>query len=342
MLIASRSRELNHNVIELGPMPLAVLSCTTSVKCVGLIETTLQNSGICELIVSSIPKKHWSDLWRLELETQDDIGMIQKILKILYDNEITVLFQESSIRTFDGANCMSFIFSGIGYKEDGKNKKDGNANTRSIDANCKLVFLESAIKLAILDQINFSESGNIRCKMNRIEVYRSLHNRCNIQDFIEIYPDLIISKDQNIRLPEVVKSHLDELFPDANLLYQCGTDTKNRLIRVLISSTSENLCFDIKFSIKFGATDDQLTVLTAIKRAGLSVIRHKIRVSDQFSTIQKLTNDGKMAEFCVSVVQNSNHDELNQGSCKQKIEVGLVDLKRRVGKKNNQDHIQII
>jgi len=341
LIIASRERLLEKGAITLGPISLGVLSSSVPTACSALIESDLQEGGLCEIVVSAIPKQYWHDLWRLEIDTNNRVGIIQRIMEVLRDNKIDVLFQETSSDAFGEWNTTALIISGRRYS----NEVDKSADVRMSQAHCHLVFLQSAVQLAVLDQMRFDEEGLPRFHLRRIEVYRNLLKKGILARarFIEL-EGAVIDEALDLQLPRKALNHLRRLFPAGDIHYQTAVDTKSRLARVLVRGEDSHVFFDIRFRLNFAHTAEQLTVFTAIKRAGYNVIRHRVRILPVKGDEEANFDGGQLAELVVSVSRPTDGDArtLEELKARLKKEIGNVAKIVRENGGEDQSHIQIL
>jgi len=340
VIIASRERIFEDGVLTLGPISLGVLSSSVPTCCSALIETELQESGLCEVVVSAIPKQYWHDLWRIEIDTQNRLGIVQRIVEVLWANKLDILFQETSSDAFGEWNTTSLIVSGRRYSND----VDKTADVRMAQAHCQLVFLESAIQLAVLDQMKFSEEGLPRLRLRRMEVYRDLLKKGILARarFIEL-EGASIDDNLNLHLPKRALAHISRIFPGGNINYQVAVDTKNRLSRILMKGAESNVFFDVRFRFSFADTAQQLTIFTAIKKLGFNVVRHRVRILPDRGNSDGDASGAQLAELVVSMSKASG-DMRQVEDHKQKLKKEIDYIAKVVREQGGEDqsHIAVL
>jgi hypothetical protein len=339
MIISSRQRLLEDGALLLGPISLGVLSSAVPTECSALIESELQEGGLCEIVVSAIPKQYWHDLWRLEIETENRIGTVQRIMEVLWANKVDVLFQETSSDAFGEWNTTSMIVSGRRYS----NEVDKSADIRMAQPHCDLVFLESALQLAILDQLRFSEDGLPRFRLGRIELYRNLLKKGILARarFIEM-EGASINEKLELKLTNKAQRHLKRLFPAGDIHYQVAVDTKSRLSRVLLHGDTGQVFFDVRFLLNFAATAEQLTVFTAIKKAGFNIIRHRIRILPKRQEDEADSDEGQLAELVVSMSRATGGETKLLGDCKLKLKKEIDTIAKIIRENGGEDQSHIM
>lgn len=340
MIVASRERILNDGLLTLGPISLGVLSSSVPIHCSTLIESELQESGLLEVVTSAIPKQYWHDLWRIEIDTQNRVGIVQRIMEVLWSNRVDVLFQETSSDALGEWNTTSLIISGRRYS----NEIDKSADVRMAQAHCHLMFLESAIQLAVLDQMKFSEDGLPRFRMRRMEVYRDLLKKGILARarFIELEGALINEKMELV-LPKKATTHLNRIFPSGDILYQTAVDTKSRICRILLAGEKSLVYFDIKFLFSFADTAQQLTIFTAIKKLGFNVVRHRVRILPDPSEPGE-ANGGQLAELVVTMSKVGGSSMRQVGEHKQRLKKEIDYIAKVIREKGGEDqsHIAVL
>lgn len=200
-------------------------------------------------------------------------------------------------------------------------------------------------QLCLLDQLRFSEAGEPRCRVSRIEVYRHLISRgilANVRFFA--VDNAKINGDLELELPSKAISHLRAIFQGDQISYQVATDTKGRLARALMKGTSKPVYFDIRFLISFAATSEQLTIFTVLKQLGLNVIRYRVRILPDVSEAGSLSGGGRLAELVASVVRVGDGETRSIDELKRKLQKDIASLTKMIRDKSGEDqtHIRVL
>ncbi len=135
----------------------------------------IHSHSVTELVVTSIPREHWSDVWRLEITTEDRPGNLARIYEIFDESGIEVLFNEGSMHSFAQYHSMSFILSLLGYE----NNCDGGSLHRSQQPLPSVPGLESVIQLRFLNQLVFEKEDEPRFLLKRLNLYWLMDREIN-------------------------------------------------------------------------------------------------------------------------------------------------------------------
>jgi hypothetical protein len=246
VIITGKRKRLDSDQLQLEDWIRAPVSLNSGSECWVSVDpsSALGASSFGEIVCSPFPPSVWHDIWRIEIETEDKIGNLARILPILHENKIQILSSEGSINTNGDLHQMEFIVEATDYVS--ISDRDSEFRARSDEAQLVEIYDEIAVKL--IDQMNFRADGSPKLKVRRIDAYYNISKHIRSK-LLSIPENVKIGIDGIVKLPSAIIDQLQNtIFNEQSdfsrdAYYSASVDTKDRIIRCLIFTESENpLC----------------------------------------------------------------------------------------------------
>lgn len=213
------------SAVSLGPSGVAWVAVGS-----GLIAGTQifedASPASADLIVTSVPREYWPDLWRLDVETHDEAGIIALLAEIFSEKDLVILNAEGAANGIDSSTQVSFIFSAARYR----NSVDRNSDSRRNDPNARLRSLEFELTLNLLDASLLALDREPRVKVRRMKAFQRLDAQVATQKYTLLSHDGSTLAKRRIKVPQRLRAALETRF-DGDIYYSMTADTKDRLVR---------------------------------------------------------------------------------------------------------------
>ena len=273
MLISDRLSDFPENGwITLKPWHLAPAALDPKSQCYAVIGYREEGEIISEITLTTIPKDYWSDLWRVEIESYDRIGNLSRIYEILTSNNISVLGCEGSVDGSRNLHAMSFIISCSRYKS----SIDKDSDFRYKNSVSRLEGLEMQFILNFLDQITINSNDAPRLKIRRMEEHYNLS--IDVDRFRrKIYRKIDMISSGIVEIPSSVVREMTRRV-GTNLKYTTAVDTKNRIVRILISPSNMKF-LNIQITLQEKITRSSHSIFSWMSSRGANILRFQLRAN---------------------------------------------------------------
>ena len=273
MLISAKRASVHDNTISLSPWLRAPLFLSHGSLYYSVIESQPRVRNYVELVTSVIDVDHWSDMWRIEFETEDSPGNSALLLNLLCDRDLLILNMESSVDAFSSRHVTSVLVSARSYES----SRDLSHSERSKMTSFELRELEEDMLIYFWDQFAIDADGAPRIKIRQMHTYRQLHGDVQAGKRFVINRDGHALANDAIELSERAMRRLKSYFKTEKLVATSTVDTKDRIIRTTIFSGERQSVFH--FQVVYSATDQQFLrwIYSEIYRLKGNIVKSQIR-----------------------------------------------------------------
>jgi len=260
MLLHTRSAKL------VDPIPLPEwIRAPLGISRHTMVYVAQRNNDIgCELVVSPWRLNLWDDLWRIDFDFDDKVGLVAKLIKILDDNSVNVLSCETGVAGHCHTVEMICDCSGYDSEIDG-----ASAWRRGRKEKPQLLGLTARIATEMINDLRFRRYEGPRLRIRRVNAYRRAH-----QDLDCAGPAKVL-KGALVLPPAFLNSVRAHLRTGSEIWYSLTTDTKDRLLRVLLTGPGAVLLQLKLYVDKNARVLGQ--ILEAIRALGLSILKSQLR-----------------------------------------------------------------
>lgn len=231
MLVHSRRRSFIDAYLDLPIWLRAPLSLGEQ-KRVYVVASANDKYCSLEINISAIPRFHWDDLWRIELEIYDRVGFIADFTDFLKSLRIKVIAMESGLVLSGAHHVLSFIVSCKEYYS----PKDRDTDTRAKRDVCILFDLQRDIGATFVEDIILRKHAklNARIKIRRLSYHRQLAIELTPPYGGNIFYYEDVMKNGKVAIPNSLFEHYlsEDMEQTAVSISLC--DTKERVSRSII------------------------------------------------------------------------------------------------------------
>ncbi len=132
--------------------------------------TSINNSNDVTILLSNFDPNHWGDIWRLEFDVHDRIGILSELFGILADYRIQLLSCEASPSDVEGYHTISAFFNFHYYLDSLSQSSRDRIDKRAVASSD----FEAEIIVSFLDDMFFRDDNLPRLRVRRVEEYRRL------------------------------------------------------------------------------------------------------------------------------------------------------------------------
>jgi hypothetical protein len=274
MIISSRRVRLKPNaILTLPSWVRAPLSIQLNDTLYTVWESE-SNRSFVEITLSRFEPSHWGDMWRVEVETVDQIGFYQEVTDYLLGINFMILACEGSVVDGGRSHMMSFILSGVNYASE----NDKNSRKRQASDYFALRDLTEAMSVMFIDRLLFSDNGMPRLKIRRIDAYHRMWRR--LDDGLK-GPESLKNRSSGVKLPDQIVNDVTVCYPElshvnSDCFYSTSVDTKDRLIRVIAFRDGAHKPFYLQIGIP-GEVRFIDEVFRLLKENECNVIKFQLR-----------------------------------------------------------------
>lgn len=230
------------------------------------------HSKIPALLISPFDPDLWSDLWRIDIDIKDSVGVTWRILRILEDAAVDVLCSESSAISNGRLHRLSFICSMYHYRSE----NDSNSLERRCFGHCSLPDLYAQLLSELIEDVAIRNRRSPRLQIRRISTYHAAKESIDNED-----ADLLGQFNTTIKRGKLCVSN--EIFNRINAYDTHGKglraittcDVRDRAIHIVFSAegVSGSNCRIIFDSEKISYQD----LLRVISERSLNILRSQMR-----------------------------------------------------------------
>jgi hypothetical protein len=228
---------------------------------------TGSGSQIVELVASPFPPHVWSDLWSVELDVINTIGVLSEIVSLLTSHNIGVLAAEASVIDLGDRGTISLIVELLGYES----PNDGNSRYRSQAARVHLPDLQARIATTFIHDLVFADGHSPRIHVRRVHSHHALHQNI-VNAHIMSPEEIAISAGQMMlgtKLRASIDAHLNANGQATRVMFLA--DARDRVLRGLFSCCDRGI---VNVRVFFRTADNSLAdVLNLIHKASFDIVR---------------------------------------------------------------------
>ena len=246
--------------------------------------------NLAEVILTPINPESWGDLWKIKCKFHERPGVVAKLLEILREKQINILFQESATLQQDRLHFVSIIADLRLYDEGGLNtwKRINDTDLDSFNYLAELIALET------LEDV-FMENSKPAVSVTRMKNFYDAYFPYR-QSNLGFNPTVLSVKnfgEIRIEQPLLIENIKKQLWNSANTLVNnheetrlkqaiLNTHTEDRYISLLFPDPNTTIVvFKIVHEERIGA----LAIISkVIKELGLNIL-------SSFNRLQKMATE---------------------------------------------------
>lgn len=254
------------------------------------------HSRVPALMISPFEPQFWSDVWRIDMDIKDSVGVSWRILRQLENLGVKVLCSESSAISNGKVHRLCFICSMLNYVS----QNDGKSAYRSNLKQCSLPDLYTSLLLELVEDISMQSKRRPRLQVRRIGTYHEAKRSIEKEDSDTNGAFQTCISNGLIKLPDRVYNAVRDYGPKGRELRAIVTcDSTDRVIHIIFSAegksgTNCRIIFNREIV-------DFHKILRAVSEKGLNILRSQMRpglirsrmagTDEQFSTLTLFVRD---------------------------------------------------
>lgn len=229
MFISAGRVDLAGSTLEIAEWLRAPLYLSNGTKYFACLESKAHTSSNIELVVSTFDSDFWDDLWRIEIDTNDEPGNTFLLFSLLQERGFQVLASESSINTFAKIHTTTVIVSAKEYIGD----FDLTQRERLARARPELVEMQRELLIYFGDQIALNPDRSPTLKIRHLRTYRKLSEdlRSGSRFLLNRIGEHLA--DNKITITSRAMDHIQAVAGQEHLQYAAAVESKDRMIRLL-------------------------------------------------------------------------------------------------------------
>ncbi len=271
MLIQSRLTKVENATLAIPIWNRAPVNITENSK-VYISSISKNTPSFREIIISPFNPEIWGDIWRIEFDVHERLGILSEVFELISEEGITILNSESS--SFDGgdSHSISLIIDCSGYQS--HLDKDFESRIKKPSFTLQDLFIKLANQL--IEDLIFHDYKYPRLRVKRLSSYYNFY--IDLKSGLLNKPTQIVVEKGKIKIPnQFVKfPKSDPKNPKSKSLNAMVlTDSKERIIRTIFCNDSHAL-----FHITISSENDHSVfpkILKFFSKAGLDVVRFHLR-----------------------------------------------------------------
>ncbi len=266
-----------------------------------------------EMVIAPIDFLAWADVWRINITTEERVGVVNRLFQVLERAELNVLAAETSSIERQRYHTCEVIVDAREYAD----KSDGDSATRQSKPSAQLKDLERSILAEMLPFV-LCEGGRPKIKVRRLKglydavkakheaILRAQIGEASVKpvvDFSEIDAvDDSLGLDEGesakeyspsgqLLLPENIRRALSNMFreTDGGADYLLASDTRDRFLRAyLVSRALPLITATIRHVEKPGAIEK---ITRSLSHRNLNIV----------TSLCRLQRHGELADFEVAI-----------------------------------------